>query len=343
MPVVLAAVALVVASGCVGPGGPKPGAPPHHREHGFANLNPSFKRPGFWTRTTFILGRFWGLVVSRNRLDLPRVENDGRAFRANGREATVTWVGHATLLIQLDGVNILTDPHWSERASPVGFAGPRRLNPPGLAFEALPPIHAVVISHNHYDHLDAATVKRLAERHRPVFLVPLGLEAWFRNLGIDSTEELDWWQSRQVGDVTVTSVPTQHWAARTLWDEDRTLWSAWALRGASKRAFFAGDTGYYDGFREIGERLGPFDLAAFSIGAYTPARMMRMTHTTPEEALRLFADVRGDRFVAIHWGTFNLADEPLDEPPRRLRAEAGRRGLDTERVWVLQHGETRRW
>jgi L-ascorbate metabolism protein UlaG (beta-lactamase superfamily) len=238
---------------------------------------------------------------------------------------------------------VLTDPQWSERASPVSFAGPRRVAPPGLAFDALPPIHLVVISHSHYDHLDKATVTRLAAAHRPRFLVPLGLGRWFRSIGVESVEELDWWQSRRVGDVAVTSVPVQHWSARTFWDDDRTLWSGWTLAGRHKRFFFGGDTGYWSGFKEIGARLGPFDLAAVSIGAYMPPEMMRMTHTTPEEALKLFADVRGQRLVAMHWGTFVLGDEPLDEPPRRLRDEAARLGLAPDRVWVLEHGETRRW
>ena len=341
------AIALIVTApilaACIGPGGAKPGAPAHHRVRGFANLNPDFRRPGVWTRTAFILRRLRTLVVSPDAVDFPHVENDGGALRANRGAPTITWVGHSTLLIQLDGVNVLTDPHWSERASPVSFAGPRRLNPPGLAFPELPPIHAVVISHSHYDHLDAATVKRLAETHRPRFLVPLGLKVWFAELGIEPAEELDWWQSREVGPVTVTCLPVQHWSSRTFWDEDRTLWASWAIVGGNTRVFFAGDSGYYDGFKEVGARLGPFDLAAIAIGAYEPPQMMRMTHTTPEEALRLFAAVRARRFVAMHWGTFVLADEPIDEPPRRLRAEAGRLGLDADRIWVLKHGETRSW
>jgi N-acyl-phosphatidylethanolamine-hydrolysing phospholipase D len=336
-------VTVTLLAACLGPGGPKPGAPAHHRARGFANLNPAFERPGAWMRTMFILGRLRTLVASPDRVDLPRADNDGAALRADAPGSTITWIGHSTLLVQLDGVNLLTDPHWSDRASPVSFAGPLRLNPPGLAFEDLPPIHAVVISHSHYDHLDRATVTRLAEIHRPRFLVPLGLKAWFASLGIDTADELDWWESREIGGVTVTCLPVQHWSSRTLWDEDRTLWAGWALAGREKRMFFGGDSGYYDGFREIGARLGPFDLAAVAIGAYAPPWMMRMTHTTPEEALGLSVDLRARRLVAMHWGTFVLSDEPIDEPPRRLRAEARRLGLDADRVWILAHGETRSW
>jgi len=242
-----------------------PGAPPHHRQHGFANV-PPIERPGFWTVQAFRARRLWATLAATKPIpEFPRVANDGRALRDNREAPTLTWIGHATLLIQLDGVNVLTDPHFSERASPVGFAGPRRLNPPGLAFEALPPIDVVVISHDHYDHLDRPSVERLAAAHSPLFLVPLGLKAWFASLGIERVLELDWWDSRRVGGVTFTLTPVQHWCARTPWDTDRRLWGGWALAGRERRLFFGGDTGYYGGFREVGARLGPFDLALVSI------------------------------------------------------------------------------
>jgi L-ascorbate metabolism protein UlaG (beta-lactamase superfamily) len=213
-----------------------------------------------------------------------------------------------------------------------------------VRFEDLPRIDVVLISHDHYDHLDRATVSRLADVHRPLFLVPLGLKAWFADIGVTNVEELDWWQQRVMGAVTFTCVPVQHWSARTPFDMNRRLWSGWALAAGERRAFFAGDTGYYGpDFRAIGERLGPFDVAAVAIGAYDPPEMMRMTHTTPEESLDIFADVRARTFVAMHWGTFDLAEEPLAEPPQRLRAVARQRGIPDDRVWILQHGETRAW
>jgi len=271
------------------------------------------------------------------------VASDLGTLHYNHDDATVTWVGHATLLVQLDGVNVLTDPQWSDRASPVSFAGPRRVTPPGLRFEDLPPIHVVVISHDHYDHLDKATVTRLAVEHRPRFLVPLGLKAWFADAGITDVEELDWWDRRVVRGLAFTCVPAQHFSGRTLWDRNRRLWSGWVVAGRSKRLYFAGDTAYFDGFREIGTRLGPFDFAAVPIGAYLPPVIMKASHTSPEEALQALADVRGRRLVPIHWGTFDLAEEPLEEPPQRLLAEARRLRLDLNRVWILKHGETRRW
>ena len=315
----------------------------HILQDGFRNTNPAFAPPSLWERLIFLPLRTWTTTFHTRTADLPRVENDGSALKSNRTDATVTWVGHSTLLIQLDGVTILTDPQWSERASPVTFAGPKRLMPPGVSFEQLPTVDLVVISHDHYDHLDVDTVQRLARTHHPLFLVPLGLKAWFADIGITEVEEMDWWESRQVRGLTVTCLPAQHFSGRSLWDRNRRLWSAWALAGGTKRVFFAGDTGYYPVFKEIGVRLGPFDLAAIPIGAYSPASMMKMTHITPEEALQVFADVQGQYFVAVHWGTFYMTDEAIEEPPLRLETEANRLGLDPSRVWVLKHGETRGW
>jgi L-ascorbate metabolism protein UlaG (beta-lactamase superfamily) len=338
----LLGLALLLA-GCTGVGGPKPGAPAHHREHGFANPSPHYTRPGFWTRTRFFVSRVISTTFAPRTASFPRVANDGRALRANTGAATVTWVGHATLLVQLDGVNVLTDPQWSDRATPLSFAGPPRVTPVGLAFEDLPPVHVVVISHDHYDHLDVTTVRRLAAEHRPRFLVPLGMKAWFAGLGIADVEELDWWDGRTVRGLTFTCVPAQHFAQRAFWDLNRRLWAGWTVAGRDRRLYFAGDTGYYDGLKEIGARLGPFDLAAIPIGAYLPPVMMKQSHTDPREALDALTDVRGRVLLPIHWGTFDLADEPLEEPPRLLEQHARERGLGADRVWIMKHGETRAW
>ena len=336
-------MAALALPGCAGIGEPVPGAPPHHRERGFANVDPDYARPSRWVRMRFFVARMLATTFHPKTADLPRVARAGVALRENHGDPSVTWIGHSTLLVQLDEVNVLTDPQWSARASPVAGAGPGRISAPGLDFDALPPVHVVVISHDHYDHLDARTVRRLAERHHPRFVVPLGLKAWLAALGIHDVEELDWWQSLAVRGLTFTCVPAQHFSGRTLTDQNRRLWSGWTIAGRARRMFFSGDTGYYPVFKEIGERLGPFDLAAVAIGAYRPPHIMKPSHTTPEEALRIFADVRGRHFVGIHWGTFDLAEEPIEEPPRRLVAEARRLGLGPDRVWVLKHGETRAW
>jgi L-ascorbate metabolism protein UlaG (beta-lactamase superfamily) len=292
----------------------------------------------------YFVGRMLGTTFAPKHLDLPRVDNDGRALVANTTEATITWVGHSTLLVQLDGVNVLIDPPWSERASPVSFAGPRRMTPPGLDFDRLPPIHVVLISHDHYDHLDVATVRRLAEHHHPRLVVPLGFRAWFADLGIADVHELDWWGRHVERGLTFTCVPAQHFSGRTLFDQNRRLWSGWTIAGAHKRLFYSGDTAYYPPyFTEIGTRLGPFDLAAVAIGAYLPAHIMKPSHADPGEALQIARDVGAERLLGVHWGTFDLADEPPDDPPRRLEADARRLGLPADRVWLFRLGETRAW
>lgn len=343
----LAALVLGLAGlllGCQGPGRPKPGAPAHHLERGFRNLDPEYRRPDAWTRWRFVVPHLLRTTFAPRRAALAVVPNDGRLLRTNPPVATVTWVGHSTLLVQLDGVTLLTDPQWSDRASPWSFAGPARVTPPGLRFEDLPPIDLVLISHDHYDHLDEPTVRRLWAAHRPLFLAPLGYRAWFAARGIDAVEELDWWEERSVKGVRLVCVPAQHWSARTPWDENRRLWSGWAVLGRDRRLYFAGDTGYYAPvFDAIGRRLGPFDLAAIPVGAYRPAALMGRSHTTPEQALRVLEDVGGRRLVPIHWGTFDLAQEPLGEPPVRLEEEARRLGVAPDRLWILRHGETRVW
>lgn len=329
---------------CAGVGGePLPGRPPHHVEGGFRNLNPAFTRPDGWTRFKFFAKRTWASLAASRSFALPREANDGRLLRENGSEATVTWIGHSTLLVQLDGINLLTDPHWGPRASPLSWAGPRRLTPPGLAFEDLPRIDVVLISHDHYDHLDLDTVKRLHQEHDPLFLVPLRLKQWFAGNGMSKVHELDWWQAYEDRGLRLVCVPAQHFAQRSLWDRDRRLWASWVVVAKTKRFYFGGDSGYFEGFRQAGERLGPFDLVALAIGAYMPEAMMRFTHTTPEEAVQAFEDLRGGTLLGIHWGTFDLAEEPLAEPPLRVMREVRRRGIDPARAWILKLGETRRW
>lgn len=272
-----------------------------------------------------------------------RVANDGAFLRDNAGShvATVTWVGHATLLVQMDGLSFLTDPIWSNTASPMAFAGPSRLVPPGISLEDLPPIDFVLVSHNHYDHLDLATLEQLAARsHTTRFLVPLENAETLRARGIPRVEELDWGESVQHGRVTVHCLPAQHWSQRGLFDRNRSLWASWAVVGPTRRFYFGGDTGYFEGFRAIGSTLGPFDLAALPIGAYEPRAMMREAHLNPEEAVQAGLDVRARKAVAIHFGTFDLADEALDEPPRRFRAAGSAAGLE---VWELAVGDTRRF
>ena len=288
--------------------------------------------------------KWWWHRQRPEPVSFPLAEQDPRFLRENHTEPTLTWIGHATLLIQYDGMNILTDPHFTLRASPVGFLGPRRHTPPGLALDDLPTIDLVVISHNHYDHLDRGTVERLYARQvdrPPRFFVPLGQKQWFDDLGVPNVVELDWGQSANYKGWGVHAVPTQHWSGRSLWDRNQVLWAGWVLEHPSFRFLFAGDTGYSPDFADIGTRFGPIDLAAIPIGAYEPRWFMSSSHVNPEEALKIHKDIRARYSVGIHWGTFQLTDEPMDEPPVRLKRVLERADVPRDRFFVMQHGETR--
>ncbi len=319
---------------------PRAARPAHHAVRGFRNPNPDYSY-SIVGRAGRLLRRGWERTPDRGPAPALAL-NDGRAIRANGQHPTVTWVGHSTLLVQLEGVNILTDPHWGGRASPVGFAGPRRLVPPGIRFEDLPPIHAVVISHDHYDHLDEATVRRIARQHRARFFVPLGLKAWLADVGVHDVVELDWWQARAFRGLVFTCAPAQHSSGRGLYDQNLRLWSSWVIAGQTRRFFFAGDTGYDASFADIGRRLGPFDLAAIPIGGYLAIPERHPNHVNPEEAAALLEDVQGRLMVPMHWGTFDMNREPFREPPDRLLEEALRRGIE-ERIALLSPGQTIPW
>ncbi len=260
-------------------------------------------------------------------------------------DATATWIGHSTVLLQIGRHNILTDPQFSRRASPVQWAGPARLMDPGLAIDDLPPLDLIVVSHNHYDHLDRGSVKRIAKRQPTAsWIVPLGLAATLRKWGAGNVVELDWWQRALVGDLTITATPAKHFSARSLRDRNRTLWCGFVVDTPVRRVWFAGDSAYHPEFADIGARLGPFDLTMIPIGAYDPRWFMHVVHMDPEEAVRVYQDAAGQTrplMLGIHWGTFRLTDEPMDEPPRRARTRWRELGLPDDRLWIARFGETR--
>jgi len=274
-----------------------------------------------------------------NEYHFKRMENDGSDLKTNQNEVTVTWIGHSTLLFQIEGMNILTDPIWSERASPLSFIGPRRVVAPGLAFNNLPPIDVVIISHDHYDHLDKNTIRRLG--NRPLYLVPLGVGALLKSWGIDHYVEMDWWDEFRFNNILFICTPAQHFSGRTPFDRNKRLWASWSILGKNIKIYFGGDSGYFPGYQEIGQHFGSFDIAALPIGAYRPRWFMSPVHMGPQEAIEAFRDLRARIFIPIHWGTFSLSDEPLDEPPKVLRNTIALKQLNAEQFWILKHGETR--
>jgi N-acyl-phosphatidylethanolamine-hydrolysing phospholipase D len=284
----------------------------------------------------FLARRMWVSLRPRPGA-APRVDYDPAAL---GLDPGVTWIGHATFHVRMDGASFLTDPVFSERASPLSLAGPPRLVAPGVPLDALPPVDFAMVSHDHYDHADLPTLRALASRGVKI-VAPLGMADLVRKAGGQAVE-LDWWQHVDLAGVRVHCVPAQHFSGRGLTDRNRRLWSGFVVQGATRRFYHAGDTGYFGGFSEIAGRLGPIHLAALPIGAYLPSEMMRPIHLDPEEAWRAAVDLGAQRVLAMHFGTFDLTDEPLEEPPSRFLAEAARRGLG-ERAWVLRVGETRRW
>lgn len=238
----------------------------------------------------------------------------------------LTWMGHSSFLIELDGARVLTDPVWSERASPFGFAGPKRFFSPPMALDELPKLDAVVLSHDHYDHLDMPTVQELSGRGVR-FYVPLGVGAHLERWGVpvERITELDWWQRAKVGPLELVATPARHFSGRGLTDRNATLWASWSFLGPTHRVYFSGDTGYSTEFRQIGERLGPFDVTLVEMGAYNS--LWADVHLGPEQAVQVHLDVRGKLLVPIHWGTFNLALHAWTEPVERMIVEAARRNV----------------
>jgi N-acyl-phosphatidylethanolamine-hydrolysing phospholipase D len=312
-------------------------AKPHRGAEGFRNNYPHPEKGGFWK---------WKWAQWRD--GLPPTPQGGYRFEVAkadvSRNPSVTWVGHSTLLLRIGGLSVLTDPHFSERASPFTFAGPKRVVPPIPALHELPHIDAVVVSHNHYDHLDLDSVAKLSGQPggSPRFFVPLGLKDWFARRGIDDVVELDWWESRRFKGLEIHFVPVQHWSKRTLTDENQTLWGGWVLRHPELSFFFAGDAGYSKDFVDIGTKFGGFDLAAIPIGAYEPRWFMKIMHLNPAEAIQVHKDVKARQSVGIHWGTFaGMTDESLYEPPAVLVQERSKAGLAERDFFVMKHGETR--
>lgn len=274
--------------------------------------------------------------------EYPGLPPDKPPPRVEGSALRTTFVGHATFLVQTQGVNLLVDPVWSERASPVGFAGPKRVNAPGVAFEDLPALDAILLTHNHYDHMDMATLTRLARENPCPIITPLGNDSILRKaIRTVEARAYDWGDVVDVAGVAVHLTPAQHWSARGLYDRRMALWCGFVLETAAGAVYIAGDTGYGDGaiFRDIFRKYGAARLALLPIGAYAPRWFMREQHVDPEEAVRIFEDVGAREALGCHWGTFRLTDEAIDEPAQRLAAALEQAGIAPERFRAARPGE----
>ncbi|MEJ2004495.1 MAG: MBL fold metallo-hydrolase, partial [Cyclobacteriaceae bacterium] len=252
----------------------------------------------------------------------------------------ITYINHATFLVQTANSNILTDPIFSERASPFQWAGPKRMRPPGIKLDQVPEVDMVFISHNHYDHLDEASVKSIYERDKPLFIVPLGVGKFLNSIGITNHVELDWWEDHQWKNLNIQSVPAQHFSGRGMFDRDKTLWAGYMLETPGHRIYFAGDTGYREAmFRELGERAGNPDVALLPLGAYRPRWFMSPIHVSPAEALKIHFDVKAGQSIAMHYGTFPLADEGQFTPVKELDSVLVQQGLNDSEFIVLPEGQ----
>jgi L-ascorbate metabolism protein UlaG (beta-lactamase superfamily) len=290
---------------------------------------------------------FFRWQLANTRAKWPDAVPNGPPDRPPQRVADNRWriafVGHVTLLLQTAGLNILFDPHWSERASPFTFVGPKRVNDPGIAFDALPPIDVVLVTHNHYDHLDVATLARLAQTHRPRVITPLGNDAIMRAAEPTIRAEAhDWGDRIELGaGCAVTLAPTRHWSARGLFDRNKALWCSFVIETPAGRIYYVGDSGYGDGrhFRHVRDRYGPIRLACLPIGAYEPRWFMKEQHMNPKEAVRAFGDCGAEQALGHHFGTFQLTDEPYDAPVQALVAARNTAGIAPERFRLLKPGE----
>jgi len=291
----------------------------HHTNNGFKNPYPPIERPAmkafFWIMEKILTGEDKQKIFPA---EFVKIEKEDLKNPSNYQ---FWWIGHSTVLIQGPEFTFITDPQFSERASPVSFAGPIRHRPPAIQIKDIPKIDFVLISHNHYDHLDENSIKEIHKHFDPIFFVPLKVGELLKSWGINKIIELDWWQYIEIKHFKIFCTPARHFSARSLFDRNETLWSGWFIEDTKHtiKFYFAGDTGYAPFFKEIQQNIGKPHIALIPIGAFEPRWMMQEVHLNPEEAFLAFLDLDADHLFPIHWGTFYLAEEPMNLPPIRLK------------------------
>jgi N-acyl-phosphatidylethanolamine-hydrolysing phospholipase D len=316
--------------------------PTHHTSSGYQNY--PFVETAAPKGLLFYIRRVWSSVFVPDIPDGHTLSYWESTELLNSIESdSITWLGHASFLIRIANKTILTDPFLSKYASPVSWAGPTRFVESPIPINKLPSIDIVIVSHNHYDHLDDETVSNLKNKDNIHIVVPLGLKPYFIERGYTKVTALDWGQSVSVEGIEMTAEPAVHDSARSMSDHNETLWASWVINGAQKRIFFIGDTGYSDTiFKSLGDKYGSFDYAILPIGAYEPRELMWMSHTTPEEAVSIGIDVRAKTLIASHWGTISsLSDEPIFSPPVRFKKSGNDNGLLDKDLWIMKVGETK--
>jgi N-acyl-phosphatidylethanolamine-hydrolysing phospholipase D len=322
--------------------------PKHHTENGFRNLYLKDEGKSFFKFLKMRISEDWADQESQAK-DVPQVKIDLDRLHHPKDPFQITWIGHSTFLIQINGINILTDPIFAERASPLSLVGPKRYTEPATVIENLAKIDFVLISHNHYDHLDQSSIAQL-QQHSPQikWFIPLGNRALLIDEDVpeDHIVEMDWWQERSIktslkSDIKFTCTPAQHWSARGLFDRFKALWSSWVIEIGDQKIYFAGDTGYNDvQFKEIGDRFKDFDLALIPIGAYAPRWFMKAMHVDPNEAIQMHRDLKSKFSIGMHWGTFPLTAEPAIEPMDQLKKLVKNLGLNENEFITIAIGET---
>lgn len=343
-PAVLLTLAFGLAVACAPQ--QKPDAPYHHTTGGFRNPPGSPERNPWHVRFPWLLSR---IVAGREnwRVEFPESHvippGDAlAAFQATEGRDTLTWIGHMTALIRLDGVTVLTDPWLTDFATPTPPYGPRRYVPPGIAVKDMPKIDVVVLSHGHFDHLDLPTLDILPHKAGITAIVPLGLGHYFEERGYGTVIEMDWYDSATLKGLKFTALPVIHWSKRSLFKTNDTLWAAFAIEGsAGKRLYFGGDAEYGSVYKEVAKTHGGFDLAIISIGAYLPRTVMHGSHCIPETCLRLGMDLGAHTLLGVHWGTVRVGDDGFDDAPKGFVAAGRRAGIPDDRVWIMRIGETR--